>query len=44
MSFPYHIELPLTEDESEWTIHKIKDREDEKRLKQIYPEFFESGK
>tara|TARA_R100000789_G_scaffold11896_2_gene15870 strand:+ start:53 stop:313 length:261 start_codon:yes stop_codon:yes gene_type:complete len=44
LRFPYHIEVPSTEDESEWTIYKIKDREDEKQLKKIYPEFFEKGK
>jgi len=43
LRFPYYIEVPLTVDESEWTNLKIRNREDEKDLKQYYPEFFENA-
>ena len=43
LTYPYYIEVPLTEDESEWTNLKIRNREDEEDLKKYYPEFFENA-
>ena len=36
--FPYYVELPLDEEQTEWTIHKVRDRADEKEIMKDYPE------
>ena len=36
--FPYYVELPLDEGQTEWTIYKVRDREDEKEIMKDYPE------
>ena len=40
LRFPYWIEIPLTEDGTEFTSCKIKDRKEEKILKNTNTEFF----
>jgi len=38
LRFPYYVELPLDEEQTEWTSHKVRDRADEKEIMKDYPE------
>ena len=38
LRFPYYVELPLDEGQTEWTIHKVRNRVDEKEIMKDYPE------